>query len=53
MEAVAFIGKIAPVAISLGMGRLYKRTALLTETVPRIMEILKEQSVDAALLIAV
>jgi hypothetical protein len=34
------------------MGRLYKRTALQTETVPRIIEVLKGQETDAVLLIA-
>jgi D-proline reductase (dithiol) PrdB len=52
LERSGQIGKLAPVAISLGMGRLYKRTALQQETVPRILEVLKGKSVDAALLVA-
>jgi hypothetical protein len=34
------------------MGRLYKRTALMTETVPKMVEILKAQDTDAVLLVA-
>ena len=52
MESSGHIRQMAPMAITLGMGRLYKRTALQTETVPKILEILKEQGVDAALLVA-
>jgi len=47
-----FIGQFAPKAVTLGMGRLYKRTALQNETVPKIVAELKEQSVDAVLLVA-
>jgi D-proline reductase (dithiol) PrdB len=47
-----FIGGLAPTAITLGMGRLYKRTALLQETVPQIVKVLHEQNTDAALLVA-
>jgi D-proline reductase (dithiol) PrdB len=47
-----FIGSFAPMTVTLGMGRLYKRTALMTETVPQILELLKEQGTDAALLVA-
>ena len=46
-----YIGRLAPEAISLGMGRLYKRTALQRETVSRIVEVLKRQGADAALLV--
>jgi D-proline reductase (dithiol) PrdB len=52
MESSGYIRQMAPTAITLGMGRLYKRTALQTETVPKMLEILKEQGVDAALLVA-
>jgi D-proline reductase (dithiol) PrdB len=52
LELEGFIGRLASTAISLGMGRLYKRTALLTETVPEIVKILKTQGTDAVLLIA-
>lgn len=52
LEGGGVIGRLAPTAISLGMGRLYKRTALQTETVPRIIEVLKGQETDAVLLIA-
>jgi hypothetical protein len=34
------------------MGRLYKRTALQQETVPRILEVLRRGGADAALLVA-
>jgi len=52
LERTGFIGKAASPAISLGMGRLYKRTALQQETVPRILGVLRGQGVDAALLVA-
>jgi len=47
-----FIGSFAATAITLGMGRLYKRTALLQETVPEIVNVLHEQEADAVLLVA-
>jgi hypothetical protein len=52
LETGKFIGRLASTAISLGMGRLYKRTALVTETVPEIAKILENQGVDAVLLLA-
>jgi D-proline reductase (dithiol) PrdB len=52
LEHDGVIGRFAPVAVTLGMGRLYKRTALQTETVPQIVAELKSQSVDAVLLVA-
>ena len=52
LEESGFIGRLAPKAITLGMGRLYKRTQLLNETVPEIAEQLKADGVDAALLVA-
>ncbi|MFO7963184.1 MAG: glycine/sarcosine/betaine reductase selenoprotein B family protein [Desulfobacterales bacterium] len=51
-EQEGFIGRLTSPAITLGMGRLYKRTALVTETVPRIAGILKDRGADAVLLIA-
>ena len=51
MERAGRIGQLAPMTITLGMGRLYKRTALQTQTVPRILESLKGQGADAALLV--
>jgi hypothetical protein len=51
LEDEGFIGRLAPVAITLGMGRLYKRTALQKETVPKIVEVLKREDVDAVLLV--
>jgi D-proline reductase (dithiol) PrdB len=47
-----FIGSVAPEAITLGMGRLYKRTALQKETVPDIAKALRKQQADAVLLVA-
>ena len=47
-----FIGSAAPIAITLGMGRLYKRTAMLQETVPEILTVLEKQEADAVLLVA-
>jgi D-proline reductase (dithiol) PrdB len=52
LEQEGFIGQFAPTAVTLGMGRLYKRTALQNETVPQIVDVLKTQSVDAVLLVA-
>jgi D-proline reductase (dithiol) PrdB len=51
LEQEGHIGSLAPEAISLGMGRLYKRTALQQETVPKIASLLLDQRVDAALLV--
>ncbi len=47
-----FIGSVAPEAITLGMGRLYKRTALQEQTVPEIVKLIQEQNADAVLLVA-
>lgn len=52
LEKSGFIGSLCHYAFTLGMGRLYKRTALQNETVPRIVEKLKEYQVDAVLLVA-
>jgi len=52
LEKEGFIGRLAPMAITLGMGRLYKRTALQNETVPEIVKVLKKQEADAVLLVA-
>jgi len=52
LEGEGVIGAAAGTAISLGMGRLYKRTALQNETVPRIVDVLKAQQTDAVLLVA-
>ena len=52
LEKAGFIGRMAPKAITLGMGRLYKRTALLEETVPKIVERLRDFDTDAVLLVA-
>lgn len=51
-EAEGIMGKLAPTAITLGMGRLYKRTALQEETVPQLAGIMKHEQVDAAFLVA-
>ncbi len=45
------IGSLVPEAITLGMGRLYKRTALQKETVPKFVEVLRENGAEAALLV--
>ena len=50
-EQEGHIGSLVPVAISLGMGRLYKRTALQKDTVPRIVDLLQGHGADAALLV--
>jgi D-proline reductase (dithiol) PrdB len=50
-EGAGTIGALVPDAISLGMGRLYKRTALQKETTPKIAEVLQGYGTDAALLV--
>lgn len=52
LEKAGYIGRLVPEAITLGMGRLYKRTALQQETVPKIVEVLKGHGTDAVLLVA-
>jgi len=52
LEEKRYIARFAPISITLGMGRLYKRTALQNETVPKIVDVLKQQGADAVLLIA-
>jgi D-proline reductase (dithiol) PrdB len=52
LAGAGHIGSVAPTAITLGMGRLYKRTALQQETVPQLVDVLREQGADAALLVA-
>ena len=47
-----FIGSVAAEAITLGMGRLYKRTALQEQTVPDIVASIRAQNADAVLLVA-
>ncbi|MEN8247136.1 MAG: glycine/sarcosine/betaine reductase selenoprotein B family protein [Thermodesulfobacteriota bacterium] len=47
-----FIGSVAPQAITLGMGRLYKRTALQEQTTPELIELIRKQNADAVLLVA-
>ena len=46
------IGQAAESAVSLGMGRTYKRSGLFKETIPAIVEELRNQAVDGALLVA-
>ncbi|MCP4749968.1 MAG: hypothetical protein GY866_03685 [Proteobacteria bacterium] len=52
LEQEGFLGSLAPTAVAMGMGRLYKRTALQNETVPEITDLLKELETDAVLLVA-
>jgi D-proline reductase (dithiol) PrdB len=52
LAEAGYIGSVAGTAISLGMGRLYKRTALQNETTPRIVDVLKGEETDAVLLVA-
>ncbi len=47
-----FIGKAAESAVSLGMGRTYKRSGLFQQTIPATVSALQNQEVDAALLVA-
>jgi D-proline reductase (dithiol) PrdB len=52
LERTCVIGRLAPVAVTLGMGRLYKRTALQQETAPKIVDVLRRGGADGALLVA-
>lgn len=52
LEGAGVIGRLASKAVTLGMGRLYKRTALMQETVPEIVSVLKEEGADATFLLA-
>ncbi len=47
-----FIGQAGELAVSLGMGRTYKRSGLFQQTIPAIVSEFQEQEVDAALLVA-
>lgn len=51
LEGAGTIGALVPETISLGMGRLYKRTALQKQTTPKIAEVLQRHGTDAALLV--
>lgn len=51
-EAEGAIGRLAPKALTLGMGRMYKRTALQKQTAPAMAEVLRSRGADAALLVA-
>ena len=51
MVDAGVIRSLAQTAVTLGMGRLYKRTALQEETTPEIVKILKAEHVDAAFLV--
>lgn len=51
LEDQGYIGRLAQVAITLGMGRLYKRTALQNQTVPEIVAVLKREGADSVLLV--
>jgi len=52
LERSGNIAEMSSSAITLGMGRLYQRTALQRQTVPRIIRVLKREKADAALLVA-
>jgi D-proline reductase (dithiol) PrdB len=47
-----FIGEAAHLAVSLGMGRTYKRSGIFQQTIPAVVSALQKQEVDAALLVA-
>lgn len=51
MAAEGKIGRLAPTAVTLGMGRLYKRTALQTEATPEIIGVIEAEGADAAFLV--
>ena len=46
------IGSVAPSAVSLGMGRAYKRSGIFEQTIPAVVTELRAQQADAALLVA-
>ena len=52
LEEAGYIGHLARDAITLGMGRLYKRTALQNETVPKIVELLTGAGANAVMVVA-
>jgi len=52
LEEEGYIGRFVQTAITLGMGRLYKRTGLEKQTVPRIVDVMREQGAEAILLVA-
>lgn len=51
LEDDGYIGSVSPIAITLGMGRLYKRTALQNETASAITLVLKQQGADYVFLV--
>jgi len=51
LEAERFIGELAPVNITTGMGRMYKRSQLQNEMVPEIFRRLEAEKVDALFLV--
>ena len=52
LEAAGFIGSLTSSTISLGMGRLYRRSGLTDQTIPSVVEVLKGEGADAVLLVA-
>ena len=52
LEAERFIGELAPVNITTGMGRMYKRTYLQNEMIPDIFRRFESEKIDALFLIA-
>ncbi|MBW1708888.1 MAG: hypothetical protein JRG97_02190 [Deltaproteobacteria bacterium] len=52
LAAEGIIGQAAMMAVSLGMGRIYKRSGLFEQTIPAVVAELQNQEVDAALLVA-
>ncbi len=52
LEKEGFIRHFIPTALTLSMGRLYKRTELQQETVPRMVKIMRDMGADAVLLVA-
>jgi len=52
LERSGGIAEMSSSAITLGMGRLYRRTALQQQTAPQIVKVLRRENADAALLVA-
>lgn len=51
LEEEMFIGELTPHAITLGMGRMYKRNQLMDQTVSEILGILEKEETDVVFLI--
>jgi hypothetical protein len=51
LEETAYFGSLCEYAVTTGMGRLYSRTTLLKEVLPKLVESAEEQEADVVLLV--